>query len=129
MPYKEADATDPMMLVGMEIPTENDTSRATATVFAEEFTRMGFEEAALMSVFQNPYYAGAHRAYRTLGEEAVRSIVREQLNLWGRLRYRVVDTDPVADDKLGSSATESPSPAASREDADSARTHRRDIDG
>ncbi len=96
MPYQEPDQTDPMMLVGTEVPTHGDTSRDTIAVLAEEYARLGFDEQALMQLFRNPFYAGAHRAYQALGEEAVCNIVREQLEFWGRARVRVVDAPPRA---------------------------------
>jgi hypothetical protein len=94
MPYDEPDETDPMMLVGVELPADGLASLETAMVFAEEFARMGFDEEKLMGVFRNPFYAGAHQAYRALGEEKVAGIVRENVRFWGAVRFRERESDP-----------------------------------
>ena len=83
MPYNEPDPTDPNILVGVVLPADQEAVRDMAYVFAEEFARMGFNEARILRLFKNPFYAGAHQAYRALGEEAVRSIVEECLGVWG----------------------------------------------
>ena len=86
MPYTDADPTDPNVLVGVLLPAEAETMREMAWVFAEEFARMGYGEARLLRVFRSPFYAGAHQAYRVLGEQAVSEIVRECVRAWGRGR-------------------------------------------
>ena len=94
MPYDEADETDPMLLVGVELPADASAALDTVQVFAEEYARMGFDEKELMGLFQNPFYAGAHQAFVELGEERVRPIVMEHVALWGRVRFRDRDIDP-----------------------------------
>ena len=96
MPYDEADETDPMLLVGVELPADASAALDTVRVFAEEYARMGFDEEKLMGLFQNPFYAGAHQAYLELGEEKVRAIVREHVSLWGSVRFRERDVDPAS---------------------------------
>ena len=86
MPYNDPDPSDPNVLVGVVLPADAETMREMAYVFAEEFVRMGYDKEQLLSVFQNPFYAGAHGAYRTLGEEAIHAIMDECLNAWGRAR-------------------------------------------
>jgi hypothetical protein len=49
--------------------------REMAWVFAEEFARMGFDAPRILAVFQTPFYAGAHQAWRALGEAEVTAIV------------------------------------------------------
>jgi len=98
MPYDEPDATDPLHLVGVELPVDEDAHRTTASVFAEEFARMGFDEARIMFLFKSPFYAGAHRAYSALGHETVRALVREQSEFWGHIRFR--DEQPCAQDQV-----------------------------
>ena len=98
MPYDEPDATDPLHLVGVELPADEDAHRIAASVFAEEFARMGFDEARIMFLFESPFYAGAHRAYRTLGHETVRALVREQSEFWGHVRFR--DEQPRGQDQV-----------------------------
>jgi hypothetical protein len=80
-----------MELVGVELPADATTMRDTAQVFAEEFARMGYDEAALMALFQNPKYVGAHRALQALGADTVQSIVSEHVQFWGRIHVRVID--------------------------------------
>ena len=94
MPYDEADETDPMLLVGVELPADATAALDTVQVLAEEYARMGFDEGKLMGLFQSPFYAGAHQAYLELGEEKVRALVREHTSLWGRVRFRERDVDP-----------------------------------
>jgi hypothetical protein len=86
MPYTDPDPTDPHLLVGVLLPAEADSLRKMVYAFAEEFARMGYDEARLLRVFRNPFYAGAHQAYRALGEEAVREIVRECVQVWSQGR-------------------------------------------
>jgi hypothetical protein len=94
MPYDEADETDPMMLVGVELPEDASTWRETALVLAEEFARMGFHEERLMEIFRDPFYAGAHKALLALGEEAIREIVRAASAPWKGVEFRERDADP-----------------------------------
>jgi hypothetical protein len=94
MPYDEADETDPMMLVGVELPADASSWRETALVLAEEFARMGFCEERLMEVFRDPFYAGAHQAFLALGEEEVREIVRAAATPWKGIAFRERDADP-----------------------------------
>jgi hypothetical protein len=94
MPYDEPDETDPMMLVGVELPADELASLERAIVFAEEFARMGFGEEKLLGMFRNPFYAGAHQAYLALGEKKVAEIVRENVHFWGAIRFREREYDP-----------------------------------
>ena len=101
MPYDDPDWTDPTILIGVEAPANEDSDAEMAYVFAEEFARMGFSEQRLLALFHQPFYAGAYRTLAVLGEERIRSIIRETLEIWGRCR-------PVIED-----ATESNSPDVS----------------
>ncbi len=92
MPYKDPDPTDPNILVGVVMPAEAEVQREMAYVFAEEFARMGHDRKSLLSIFQNPFYAGAHGAYRDLGEKEVLSIIDECLNVWGRVKLSISDS-------------------------------------
>ena len=83
MPYGDADPTDPHMLIGVGLPAEAGTMTEMAWVFAEEFARMGFDTRRIMSLFRSPFYAGAHRAFRALGEAEVATIVEECVRVWG----------------------------------------------
>jgi hypothetical protein len=86
MPYGEPDPSDPSVLVGVALPSEAETMTEMAYAFAEEFARMGFDARRILRLFANPFYAGAHRAYRTLGEPALTAIVEECVGVWGRRR-------------------------------------------
>ena len=68
MPFKDPDPTDPNMLVGVMLPADAEATRDMAYVFAEEFARMGYSREQLLWLFKNPFYGGAHGAYRALGE-------------------------------------------------------------
>ncbi len=83
MPYGDPDPADPTVLVGVELPAEADTVREMAYVFAEEFARLGWSEERILRVFRSPFYAGAHRAFQTLGEQEVAVIVAECVAVWG----------------------------------------------
>jgi len=91
MPYDDPDPTDPNVLVGVSLPGDEESTREMAVALAEEFAALGFDGERLMNLFRRPHYAGAHRAYRLLGEEEIRRILRESLAVWGS--YRVVVRD------------------------------------
>ena len=91
MPYDDPGPDDPSVLVGVEAPAAEGSETEIAYVFAEEFARLGFSEERLLELFRHPFYAGANRALQILGEEKVRSIVRETMEVWGRLRLVIED--------------------------------------
>lgn len=91
MPYDDPDPSDPSMLVGVEVPSGEDSDLEMAYAFAEEFVWLGFSESRVLALFRQPFYAGAHRALRSLGEERVRSVVRETVQAWGGFRPVVHD--------------------------------------
>lgn len=95
MPYNDPDPTDPNILVGVVLPADAETMRDMAYAFAEEFVRMGYNQKQLLSIFQNPYYAGANGAYRTLGEKNIQAIIDECINVWGRSRIAVQEVQTV----------------------------------
>ncbi len=86
MPYDEADPQDPLELVAVALPADAESPREMAYVFAEEFARMGYDAARILSLFCSPFYAGANGAYRALGDQTVRAIIDECLAVWGRVR-------------------------------------------
>ncbi len=94
MPYDDPDLTDPMEMIGIELPAEESAMEELARVFAEEFARMGFDERQLLQLFRTPFYAGAHHAYLALGEAKIQAIVRASLEVWGRIRFRDREADP-----------------------------------
>ena len=86
MVQKAFEPDDPMELVGVFLPADAEAMRDMAYVFAEEFARMGFDHTRIMRLFQHPFYAGAHRAYRALGAATIHAIVEECVQVWGRVR-------------------------------------------
>ena len=86
MPYDDPDPQDPMMLVGVELPADRETQVEMAYAFAEEFARLGYSGPQILSLFREPFYAGAHEAHRILGEREVETIIRECVGVWGRMR-------------------------------------------
>jgi hypothetical protein len=86
MVQKRFEADDPMALVGVVLPADAEAMRDMAYVFAEEFARSGFDARRILSLFQQPFYRGAHQAYVHLGEAAIRTIIAECTQIWGRVR-------------------------------------------
>ena len=95
MPFKDPDPTDPNMLVGVILAADAEATRDMAYVFAEEFARLGYSRKQLLSLFKNPFYGGAHGAYRALGENETLAIIDECLNVWGSIRVTVQDVQTV----------------------------------
>jgi len=91
MPFKDPDPTDPNMLVGVMLPADADATRDMAYVFAEEFARMGYGREQLLWLFKNPFYGGAHGAYRALGEQETLTIIDECLAAWGGVKFSILD--------------------------------------
>jgi len=91
MPFKDPDPTDPNMLVGVMLQADAEATRDMAYVFAEEFARLGYSREQLLGLFKNPFYGGAHGAYRSLGESEILRIVDESVNVWGRVQFSILD--------------------------------------
>jgi len=86
MPYLEAGPNDPMEIVGVGIPTQDEESTTTmAECFVEEFLRMGHSPDYVLELFKNPYYGSAHRAFQVLGEEAIQEIIEDYRKLFAKL--------------------------------------------
>lgn len=107
MPYKDPDPSDPNMLVGVMLPADAEATRDMAYVFAEEFARMGYSREQLLWLFKNPFYGGAHGAYRSLGESEIMRIIDECLNVWGSVRFSILDSALLSDEELDSPSPES----------------------
>jgi hypothetical protein len=86
MPFGDPDPTDPQMLVGVVLPGGTEAMRRMALVFAEEFARLGHGSRQILGLFRNPFYAGAHAAWRALGEPAIRDVVEEAAAAWPQVR-------------------------------------------
>ena len=82
MPMREADSQDPMELVGVRLPVADQSSlESMADCFAEEFIRLGHSEKEVLALFEDPFYAGPHQAYCSLGEARI----REMITHYGRI--------------------------------------------
>jgi len=86
MTEKGIEPDDPQELRGVAFPASRAAIEDMAYAVAEEFARLGHDESWLLRVFRNPFYVGPHQAYRVLGGDAVRAIVRECLQAFGRGR-------------------------------------------
>ena len=86
MTEKRVEPDDPLELVRVALPASRATIEDMAYAVAEEFARLGHDEPWLLRVFRSPFYAGPHQAYRVLGDDAIRAIVRECLQVFGRGR-------------------------------------------
>jgi hypothetical protein len=84
MPYRDPDPTDPTVLIGVAVPAGAEAMREMAWVFAEELARLGYDTPRILAVFRAPFYAGAHQAWRGLGEAEVAAIVGECVAVWRR---------------------------------------------
>jgi hypothetical protein len=91
MPFRDPDPTDPNMLVGVMLPADAEATRDMAYVFAEEFARLGYTREQLLWLFKNPFYGGAHGAYRALGENETVAIIDECLDAWGQAKFSILD--------------------------------------
>lgn len=91
MPFKDPDPTDPNMLVGVVLTADAEATRDMAYVFAEEFARLGYSREQLLWLFKNPFYGGAHGAYRSLGEDETLSIIDECITAWGGVKVTIQD--------------------------------------
>ncbi len=87
MPYSEPDPSDPHSLVGVGVPAGEEVHLDMAYVIAEEFTRLGFDRDRLLGLFQDPFYRSAHGVFEILGEEKIKSIIQETLQVWGRIQF------------------------------------------
>ena len=84
MPWNDPDRTDPMELVGVSVPGDEESLRDMAWAFAEELARDGRDSREILAIFGDASYAGPHLAWRTLGEPEVCGIVAECVHVLGR---------------------------------------------
>ena len=93
MPYDDPEPDDPQELVGVELPGDESVTREMAAAFADEFAQLGFSRAQILALYRKAEYAGAHRAWRLLGEEEVARIVDESVAVYGRFKWTVTGAD------------------------------------
>ena len=89
MPYDDPDSDDPMELVGVSLPADQEAVKEMAYTFAEEFAQLGYGEQRLLKLFRSPTYAAAHQAWLALGDEEVQRIVKESVDVFGSVRFVV----------------------------------------
>jgi hypothetical protein len=92
MPYDNPEPEDPQELVGVELPGDEAVTREMAAAFADEFAQLGFTRAQILALYRKAEYAGAHQAWRLLGDDVVSRIVDDSLAVWGRFRCVVTDS-------------------------------------
>jgi hypothetical protein len=101
MPYDEPEFEDPQELLGVELPGDETVTRDMAAAFADEFAQLGLDRSAILDLYRQPFYAGAHQAWQLLGDDEIARIVDESLGVWTRVKYVVTDqqsddVEPVA---------------------------------
>ena len=88
-PPRQPSSDDPMELVGVALPADEEAVREMAYTFAEEFSQLGYGEKRLMKLFRGPSYAAAHQAWLALGDDEVQRIVKECVAVFGSVRFVV----------------------------------------
>lgn len=88
---KQHTPQDPFELVGMVLPGEADTLEAMAEALVEEYVRMGWHEARLMTLFVNPMFLATHRIYVQMGDAYVRELIRRVQAKWALAAREVRD--------------------------------------
>ncbi|MBI3263163.1 MAG: hypothetical protein HYZ58_08425 [Acidobacteria bacterium] len=92
MPYDDPELDDPQELVGVELPGDESVTREMAAAFADEFAQLGLSRPQILALYRTPHYAGAHQAWRLLGEDEIGRLVDESLAVWGRVTCVVADS-------------------------------------
>ncbi|MCP5113772.1 MAG: hypothetical protein GY953_23300 [bacterium] len=88
-PPGEPKSDDPMELVGVALPADEEAMREMAYTFAEEFAQLGYSEPRLLKLFRSPSYVAAHQVWLTLGDAEVLRIVNECVAVFGSVRFVV----------------------------------------
>ena len=91
MSYHDPEPEDPQELVGVELPGDEAVTREMAATFADEFAQLGLTRIQILSLYRKAEYAGAHQAWRLLGEDEIARIVDESLAVYGRFVWVVTD--------------------------------------
>ncbi len=83
---REPDPEDPMELTGVAWP--GDTRDAMAECFVEEYILQGFDDAQILKLFKDPFFAATHAVYRDRGEAYVLDLIGKARSRWGLVRFR-----------------------------------------
>ena len=84
MTMKKAGPEDPMGLVGVRLPAGNDEKGAVRDMvecLVEEYLFMGFTPEKVLGLFKDPFYRGAHEAYRRLGEARILEVIKRNCRI------------------------------------------------
>jgi hypothetical protein len=97
---KQAEATDPLDLVGTVVP--GGDIELLARCFVEEFAAMGYDGEQIFELFRQPQYVGVHPVYLAKGEEGVRHLIEEVLAECGvfRVTESIAEEPPPPRSKL-----------------------------
>jgi hypothetical protein len=82
MPKAEFNFDDPLELNGVGFLTDEDTSRAMAECFVEEFMMLGYNYKQIFALFKNPHYIGMNMVLQNKGESFVRDVIAETFVRW-----------------------------------------------
>jgi hypothetical protein len=82
MNRKDFEKQDPMELMGMVMPGDENTLEEMAECFIDEYARLGWGERQIMALFVSPMFMATHRVYRTKGEDYVRDLIQKRLDIW-----------------------------------------------
>jgi hypothetical protein len=81
---REAEADDPLELVGVPVAVDEATFDEMARCLVEEYVRDGWDDRHLLALFRSPFYAGLHVIWRRRGETWVRGLIAATRERWGR---------------------------------------------
>lgn len=78
---KDVAPEDPLEIVGVVLdrPIDRPGLEAMARTFVEEYALMGWPAKRILTLFRQPFYAGAHDAYEALGEERIVELIEQTL--------------------------------------------------
>ena len=82
MNLKDFEKQDPMELMGMVMPGDENTLEEMAECFIDEYARLGWGERQILALFVSPMFMATHRVYRTKGEDYVRDLIQKRLDIW-----------------------------------------------
>ncbi len=98
MPKDEFDHTDPMQLVGMQMPPLSaEDMQAMTRGLIDEYVRMGWADEEVLGLFRSPVYQMPHMILRSQGEEYVQSTLAAVREQWGDIwksRKTVIQSVP-----------------------------------
>jgi hypothetical protein len=99
-PAKQAEATDPLGLVGTVVA--GGDIEFLARCFIEEFAAMGYDGEQIFELFRQPQYVAVHPVYRAKGEKGVRHLIGEVLAECGvfRVSESIAEEPPPPRSKL-----------------------------